>query len=538
MHDQSPPAATAREPGDARLGDVPPAVARQSLHWLQRYLAGRFGGPTTAPVAGAWTRGQLIKAAGPLPEEPRPLPGTLAFFEAQVAPGLLRWNHPRFAAYFATSAPAPSIIAEALVAAHNSNAMLASASPAGAELEAIVGQWYHQLLHVPACLSPQLFTSASQSHQHALVAAINRKTKGLARRAGLTGQRPLAIYTSELGHFFARKNAVAAGLGEAWVRAVPADERGSMVLSALDQMIAADIAAGIQPVMVIATVGTTSITSVDEVAGIAQICRRHAAWCYVDAAYGGAFACLPECRWVADGWDLADAVCVNPHKGLFVPQGCSVLFLRDRQELRRVCDHRAEYLPASDPEEGDPMDFTFLCGVRVNTLASFFNLMTFGAEGMRRRVRAVLGLATFAAGQIAGDPMFELLARPRFSTVCFTLRGDPGQSRQAVDATICQVCSSIQAAGRCCISQTRYRNRLWFRLAIGNLNTTRDDVNFILDEVRHTVIQAKAGGFASPPAASTPIHGVRRLKAQTKSTKPQTKSKIAMRVPTRRSRRA
>jgi hypothetical protein len=28
-------------------------------------------------------------------------------------------------------------------------------------------------------------------------------------------------------------------------------------------------------------------------------------------------------------------------------------------------------------------------------------------------------------------------------------------------------------------------------LALGNLNTTRDDVNFILDEVRNTVIQVK-----------------------------------------------
>jgi glutamate/tyrosine decarboxylase-like PLP-dependent enzyme len=108
-------------------------------------------------------------------------------------------------------------------------------------------------------------------------------------------------------------------------------------------------------------------------------------------------------------------------------------------------------------------------------------------------VRHLLALATFAASRIAGDPMFELLTSPRFSTVCFTLRGHPDQPRQALDAKVSQVCSSIQTAGRCCISQTRYRNRLWFRLALGNLNTTRDDVNFILDEVRNTVIQAKAG---------------------------------------------
>ena len=265
-----------------------------------------------------------------------------------------------------------------------------------------------------------------------------------------------------------------------------------MDLAALEKMIAADLAAGLQPLMVIATVGTTSITSVDEVPAIAHICRRHSIWCHVDAAYGGAFACLPECRWAAAGWDLADAVCVNPHKGLFVPQGCSLLFLRDRQALRRVCDHRADYLPDSDRAEGDPTDFTFVCGLRVNTLASFFNLMTFGAEGIRRRVRALLALAVFAAGRIAVDPMFELLASPRFSTVCFTLRAGPSQSPQALDAIVTQACRSIQSAGRCCISQTRYRSRVWFRLAIGNINTSRDDVDFILDQVRQAVLQAKA----------------------------------------------
>jgi aromatic-L-amino-acid decarboxylase len=498
MRHEPPPTPTAGDPADPPPGDVPPTVAGQSLAWLRQYLLDHFGSVTAAPVAGSWSKGHLRQAAGPLPENPRPLPETLAFFESQVAPGLLRWNHPRFAAYFATSAPVPAIIAEALVAAHNSNAMLASGSPAGAELEAVVGQWYHQLLDMPACLSPQWFTSASQSHQHALVAAINHKTNGLARRAGLSGLPPFAIYTSELGHFFARKNAVAAGLGEDRVRAVPADPRGAMDLGALDKMIAADFAAGLRPLMVIATVGTTSITSVDDVPAIAKICRAHSAWCYVDAAYGGAFACLPECRWVANGWELADAVCVNPHKGLFVPQGCSLLFLRDRQALRRVCDHRADYLPDSGLEEGDPMDFTLVCGLRVNTLASFFNLMTFGAEGIRRRVRALLALAGFAAGRIAHDPMFELLAPPRFSTVCFTPRAAPSHPARAADAIVPQVCRSIQAAGRCCVSQTKYRHRFWFRLAIGNINTTRDDVNFILDQVRGAVLQARS---EKPPAS-------------------------------------
>lgn len=477
----------------ASLGDVPRDEARASLNWLQKFVEHRFSGGTTGPVHGNWKSGGLLGASGSLPHEGRPLSETLSFFEAEIAPGLVRWNHPRFAAYFATSCPVPSIIAEALVAAHNSNMMLTSASPAASELDAVVGRWYQRLLNVPDTLTPQIFTSASQSHQHALAAAINRKTKGKARHQGITGQRPFGVYTSQLGHFFARKNAVAAGIGEESVRLIPVDDHGAMRVDVLENQIQLDESLGVQPLMVIATVGTTSITSVDPVSRIADVCRRHSIYSYVDAAYGGAFASLSEYQWITDGWELVDAVCINPHKALFVPQGCSLLFLRDRDELRKVCDHRAEYLPERNGAEGDPMDYTFLCGMRLATLASFFNLMTFGAEGIRCRLRHVRKLADIVAREVESEPIFELLSPPLFTTVCFTLRLNNVISDTQADAMVSLVSQALHDAGECLVSKTTYRNRAWLRMAIGNINTTEDDVSFILSRIRSAAIACGAG---------------------------------------------
>jgi glutamate/tyrosine decarboxylase-like PLP-dependent enzyme len=260
-------------------------------------------------------------------------------------------------------------------------------------------------------------------------------------------------------------------------------------------MIADDIAVGIQPLMVIATVGTTAVTSIDPVRQIAGICRRSGAYCYVDAAYGGAFACLPECQWVSDGWDLADAVCVNPHKALFVPQGCSVLFVRDRQAIRRACSHRADYLPQEEVTFEDPMDFSLWCGLRVNTLASLFTMLTFGAEGIRERLRHLRQCAQSAAKMISEDTNFELLREPDFSVVCFTMRAAEDGSR--ADRLVTRACELIQQQGECWLSRTRYQDREWFRLALGNINTTPRDVTFIIARVSETVatLQAELARF-------------------------------------------
>ena len=59
---------------------------------------------------------------------------------------------------------------------------------------------------------------------------------------------------------------------------------------ALKALIDADLAGGLRPCCVTATVGTTSTTSVDPVPAIAAICRAHGVWLHVDAAYAGSAA--------------------------------------------------------------------------------------------------------------------------------------------------------------------------------------------------------------------------------------------------------
>src|SRR5436853_6547917 len=96
------------------------------------------------------------------------------------------------------------------------------------------------------------------------------------------------------------------GLGEENVVRVPSDAEFRMSVDALRAAMDADVARGLRPMAVVATVGTTSSASVDPVREIAGVCRQHGAWLHVDAAYGGALAVLAEGRWARDGAALAD----------------------------------------------------------------------------------------------------------------------------------------------------------------------------------------------------------------------------------------
>src|SRR5207249_6090717 len=130
---------------------------------------------------------------------------------------------------------------------------------------------------------------------------------------------------------------------------VPTDAEFRMSVTALREMVASDRRNKFKPMAVVATVGTTSTTSIDPVAEIEKICREEKMWLHIDGAYGAGLALLPECKWVTDGWSEADSIVINPHKMLFVPFDFSALYLRDIGRLRRLFTLAPEYLHLRDP---------------------------------------------------------------------------------------------------------------------------------------------------------------------------------------------
>jgi aromatic-L-amino-acid/L-tryptophan decarboxylase len=212
---------------------------------------------------------------------------------------------------------------------------------------------------------------------------------------------------------------------------------------------------------------------VDPVPAIVEICRREGMWLHVDAAYGGAAALLPEKRSVLAGCSEADSLVVNPHKWLFVPLDCSVLYTRRPDVLKRAFSLVPEYLTTTDPDEvRNLMDYGVALGRRFRALKLWFVLRYFGAGGIRTVLRRHLDLAREFAGWVDDDASFERLAPVPFSVVVFRYRPAGVTDEQRLDELNMQILQQLNSSGEVFLSHTRVAGRYALRLAIGNIRTT------------------------------------------------------------------
>ena len=409
------------------------------------------------------------------PEDPEPLGAILADYRRLIEPNATHWQHPGFLAYFATTASGPGILGEMLIATLGQNPMLWRTSPIGTELEEVVVDWLRQALGLPDQFDGLLTDTASTSSLIALAAA--RQAAGIdAAASGLAG-RPdvpaLRVYASTEAHSSIEKACMTLGLGRSGLVRVAADDRYQMLPEALEAAIAADRAAGRRPIAIVGTLGTTSSTSVDPVAALADIAAREGLWLHVDSAYAGVVAMLPERRASFDGWERADSIVVNPHKWLFTPLDASLLLTRRMPDLRSAFSLVPEYLRTLDRAAPvrDYNEYTPQLGRRFRALKLWIQLRWFGLEGLRRRIRRHLELATEFAAWVDADPDWELLAPVPFSTVCFRWHPASGAPEEELDARNAVIMDAVNRTGETFLSHTRLDGRFTIRVAIGNLRT-------------------------------------------------------------------
>jgi aromatic-L-amino-acid decarboxylase len=229
---------------------------------------------------------------------------------------------------------------------------------------------------------------------------------------------------------------------------------------------------------VVATIGTTSTTSVDPVREIADICGREQIWLHVDAAYAGVTAMLPEFRARFAGWEDADSVVINPHKWLFTPFDLSAFYCRRMNLVRQAFSLVPEYLQTSEGSRGvrNLMDTGIQLGRRFRALKLWMILRHFGAEGLRSALSEHMRLARLFASWVAEDPRFELAAPVPFSVVCFRARPEGALTAEEADAFNSHLLDAVNATGDVFLSHTRLHGRFTLRLAVGHLRTTEHHV--------------------------------------------------------------
>jgi aromatic-L-amino-acid decarboxylase len=252
----------------------------------------------------------------------------------------------------------------------------------------------------------------------------------------------------------------------------------------LDAAVKSDRRNGAVPLAVVATVGTTSTTAIDPVAAIASICEREKMWLHIDASYGGTAAILPEMRYVLEGCERADSLVVNPHKWLFTPMDCSVLYTSRPDLLKQAFQHVPEFLIVPEGEAVvNLMDYGIALGRRFRALKLWFVIRNFGVDGLQSLIRGHLRSAQHLAGWIDDDPTLERLGDVNFSTVVF--RHVPaGMNEVQLNDHNARLLERVNATREVFLSHTKVRGRYALRVAIGNVHTTEAHVRRVLDLVR------------------------------------------------------
>ena len=487
---------------DSPRRDLPPDLfikySRQTADWIAHYLENMNEYPVLSRTKPGEIKSSIPKSP---PAKPEPFENVLRDFQKIIIPGITHWNHPRFFAYFSITGSYPGIIGEFLSSALNVNAMLWKSSPSATELEEVVLDWLRQMVGLPEQFEGVINDSASVGSMCAMAAAreainLQIREKGLAGRSELP---QLRAYSSEEAHSSIEKAAIVLGLGQQGMRKIPTDPTFRMDVHALEKSVKSDLDAGVKPVCVIATIGTTSTTSVDPVKQIAEICSKYGIWLHVDAAYGGAAAILPQMRPQFAGWENADSIIINPHKWLFTPIDCSVLYCKHPETLKQAFSLTPEYLRTTGTgEEKNMMDYGISLGRRFRALKLWMIIRALGIEGIANAIKDHVTYAQRLAELIEHHPDFQLLAPVPFSTLVFrfspkNLPTSKPLSNSEINNLNEKLLEAVNETGRTFLSHTKLREKFGIRLAIGNLKTTWGDV-----AAAWAVVQQKAEELSQP----------------------------------------
>jgi len=344
--------------------------------------------------------------------------------------------------------------------------------------------WLKEMTGLPAEWSGVIQDGASNATLTALLTAREMKTSFRINKEGYRADDRLKVYCSTETHSSIEKAVKIAGMGKNCLVKTPVDNDLAMDPEALENAILDDLGNGFQPLCVIIALGTTGTTAIDPLAPVAAICKKYGLWLHVDAAYSGTALILPEYRWMIEGIEDVDSFVFNPHKWMFTHFDCTAYFVKDKEALVRTFEILPEYLKTqSRGKVNDYRDWGIPMGRRFRALKLWFVIRNFGLDGLQKRIREHITLATDFESWVIQHPDFEIMAKRSMNLVCFRYHPAGENNQHKLDELNESLLNRLNGSGKLFLTHTKVNNKYTLRMVIGQTYVERRHIEEAWDDI-------------------------------------------------------
>lgn len=385
-----------------------------------------------------------------------------------------------------------SAIADYLADVSNEYAGMFFGGPGAVTIEHELINWMRDVFGFPEHTMGNLTSGGSIANLIALTAARDKhgvKNEMVAKSV---------IYLSEQVHHCTQKALRIIGLEDAIIRYIPLDSRSRMVAFAFEAQVQKDKEAGLNPFLVLASAGTTDTGAVDPLQTIGKIAKENNLWYHIDGAYGGFFILTDRAKRLFEGINLADSLCIDPHKGLFLPYGLGAVLIKDKEALFHSHHYTANYMQDAFGEGGqvNPADVSPELTKHFRGLRMWLPLQIHGIEPFKACLEEKLFLTDYFREALVKRG-FEVGPEPDLSVSYFWY---PSKDRNAFNSRLME---EIHKDGRIFLSSTKLNGNQVIRIALLSFRTKRHTIDTCLEMIDRCLERTKeAMGVAGTPVVN------------------------------------
>jgi glutamate/tyrosine decarboxylase-like PLP-dependent enzyme len=399
---------------------------------------------------------------------PVKLEAMLAWTLAQLETGLVHITHPRYFGLFNPPPTFPAQCADRIAAVFNPQLATHTTSPAAVAIEAHVIRSMAQRFGLPE-LAGHFTNGGAEANYTALLLALTRADPAYGAEGVRVFKGRPTIYISRDSHLAWLKIAHQAGIGRDSVRLIATDGTGRMDPGALADALDADLRSDHQPVMIVATAGTTNAGMIDPLFACSVLAKSNDIWFHVDAAWGGAVVASQTHRSCIDSIERADSITVDAHKWFATTMGCGMLLTRWPSLLAATFQVATSYMPSN--LTADPYVNTVQWSRRFLGLRLFLSLAVAGWRGYGKHVDHSIDLAEQLRLRLTRGG-WRVVNQSPLAVLCIE-PADQTDIRKIVDRVL--------TTGKAWVSVTTFEGREVIRACVTSGETTENDIADLVD---------------------------------------------------------